>query len=246
MSGLVISETFSSIQGEGKLTGVPSFFVRVSGCNLRCSWCDTPYASWDAGAEGEQNRSVESLVDEAVASGLGHVVVTGGEPMIYGEIVPLCAGFRAKGLHVTIETAGTVFHDVACHLMSISPKLANSAPAVGDERDPLGVWQERHEQRRLNFSVVQQLIDGARAQNDGATGGFQLKFVVDQPSDVAEIDTVLAGLNNWTKSDVLLMPEGIKPPAAGANDWLVSLCMERGWCFCPRLHIDLFGNTRGT
>ncbi len=244
MKGFVISETFSSIQGEGKLTGVPSFFVRVSGCNLRCTWCDTPYASWDAGGEGDEKRSVESLVSEAVASGLRHVVVTGGEPMIFDEIVPLCAGLRAKGLHVTIETAGTVFREVACDLMSVSPKLANSTPAVGDGRDPLGVWRERHEQRRLNLPVLQQLIDGARGK--GEAGDFQLKFVVSAPSDVAEIDVILAGLRNWSQSDVLLMPEGIDAQTCAGRDWLVGMCMERGWRYCRRLHIDLFGNRRGT
>src|SRR6201991_2582258 len=106
-----ISEIFYSVQGEGKLTGVPSVFVRTSGCNLRCSWCDTPYTSWTP--EGE-TRTVESLVSEAVAFGARHVVVTGGEPMIAPEIVPLTRELSARGLHITVETAGTVFAPVAC------------------------------------------------------------------------------------------------------------------------------------
>ena len=81
-----ISEIFYSIQGEGTLVGVPSVFVRTSGCNLRCAWCDTPYTSWEPqGAE----RGVASIVDEVAGYGASHVVVTGGEPMIAPEIEEL-------------------------------------------------------------------------------------------------------------------------------------------------------------
>ena len=120
-----IAEIFYSVQGEGGLVGVPSVFVRTSGCNLRCSWCDTPYTSWEP--EGEE-RSIEEILASAAAFPARHVVVTGGEPMIAPGIVPLTEGLRARGLHVTIETAGTVFAPVACDLMSISPKLSNSTP----------------------------------------------------------------------------------------------------------------------
>lgn len=244
MSTLVIAEAFSSIQGEGKLTGVPSFFVRTSGCNLRCTWCDTPYASWDAGNQStdgsppEEKRTIQSLVDEAVESGLTNVVLTGGEPMIFDEIVSLCASLKELGFHITIETAGTVHRDIACDLMSISPKLANSAPAIGDPRDPLGVWHQRHEDRRLDLNALQQLIDGAQE--------FQIKFVVSSPADLDEIDRILAALTGWAAADILLMPEGVAPPAPGDCDWLLRVCLDRGWRFCRRLHIDLFGNTRGT
>jgi hypothetical protein len=163
---LRIAETFRSIQGEGKLAGVPSFFIRVSGCNLRCVWCDTPYASWKP--EGGV-RGVEALAQEAAAAGTRHIVLTGGEPMLFPQIVPLSRALREHGLHVTIETAGTVAQPVACDLMSISPKLANSTPGTGpapDPRDPGGAWRERHEQRRLNFVVLQSLIDAAGSGRD--------------------------------------------------------------------------------
>ncbi|MFG0252257.1 MAG: radical SAM protein, partial [Phycisphaerales bacterium JB038] len=74
-TNLPIAETFASIQGEGKLTGVPSWFIRVAGCNLRCTWCDTPYTSWSP--QGA-SRSVDELVEEALNSGLKHAVLTGG------------------------------------------------------------------------------------------------------------------------------------------------------------------------
>ena len=124
-----IAELFHSIQGEGSLVGVPSFFIRTSGCNLRCAWCDTPYASWQP--EGAE-LSLGQILDEVKAHPAKHVVVTGGEPMIAPEIVPLTNRLRDLGLHITIETAGTVFHPVACDLMSISPKLKNPRPrAIG-------------------------------------------------------------------------------------------------------------------
>ncbi len=121
-----ISEIFYSVQGEGVFTGVPSVFVRTSGCNLRCSWCDTPYTSWKP--EGS-DASIDAIVESVTAfPAAKHVVITGGEPMIAPGLVELSERFRALGLHITVETAGTVFAPVACDLMSISPKLANSTP----------------------------------------------------------------------------------------------------------------------
>lgn len=232
---LLISETFTSIQGEGKLAGIPSFFIRTSGCNLRCAWCDTPYASWSP--EGEP-LSTTDLVEKALASCVRHVVLTGGEPMIFPQTPALCEALRAAGFHITIETAGTVFHQVACDLMSISPKLRNSTPREGDPRDPKGLWRERHEQRRLNLDALQNLLDTHPAR--------QLKFVVAEEADLGEIDALLARLRGWKPDDVLLMPEGITLPAPERKVWMVRECIARNWRYCPRLHIELFGNTRGT
>ncbi len=230
---LPVSETFRSVQGEGKLTGVPSFFVRLSGCNLRCRWCDTPYASWKPEAE---QRSIGALIDESVASGVRHVVLTGGEPLIFEGAGALCAGLRARGLHVTIETAGTVAPEVRCDLMSISPKLSNSTP-WDDARDPEGTWAKRHEERRLNVEAIGRLM--------GLGEDRQLKFVVCGTADLAEIDA-LVGQVKARAEDVMLMPEGVRPPGREQTDWVVQACVERGWRYCQRLHIVLFGNTRGT
>lgn len=242
---LPISETFTSIQGEGKLAGVPSWFVRVSGCNLRCSWCDTPYASWDVAGHEPAKRTIGELVGEAVASGVKHAVVTGGEPMMFEAITPLTITLREAGFHVTIETAGTICptDPPLADLMSISPKLASSTPR-NDSRDPLNVWSQRHDSRRLNLPVLQSLIERSPS--------FQLKFVLtasdrDQGRrDLAEIESLLAQLRGWKPADILLMPEGVAMPARDDEQWAVRECIARGWRYCPRLHIMLFGHTRGT
>ncbi len=139
-----IAEIFYSIQGEGMLLGVPSVFVRTSGCNLRCSWCDTPYTSWES--EGEE-RSIDSIVDEVERHGASHVVVTGGEPMIAPQIAELTHRLKQ---HVTIETAGTVDAEVRCDLMSISPKLANSTPE--------GRWAAQHDRLRYQPETLRRLM----------------------------------------------------------------------------------------
>lgn len=233
-----ISETFTSIQGEGALSGTPSYFIRFSGCNLRCRWCDTAYASWSP--EGEK-RLLRELVDEAVASGAGHVVITGGEPMLFDEVEPLSMALREKGLHITIETAGTIHRSpdrLACDLLSVSPKLTNSTPIEGDARDPDGKWRRLHELRRLPVDVMQRLIDDYPKR--------QIKFVVCEASDLAEIDELLGKLTGWNPEEVFLMPEGVGAPSVETVAWVGSVCEERGWRYGHRLHIELFGNVRGT
>lgn len=239
VAALPVSEEFFSVQGEGSLTGVPSYFVRVSGCNLRCAWCDTPYASWTPTGT---RRSVDEIVAACVASGSRFAVVTGGEPMLFDGVATLCARLHAAGIHVTIETAGTVYREVHrelhCDLMSISPKLANSTPTVGDPRDPNGAWRERHEARRLNVAVLQQLVSGFAVR--------QLKFVVSTPDQLGEIESLLGRLTGWKPEEIMLMPEGVSMPTRERTEWVVEACKARGWRYCHRLHIELFGNTRGT
>lgn len=237
---LPVAETFYSLQGEGVLTGVPSYFIRVAGCNLRCGWCDTPYASWNPG-EGSEVTSLGALVEQAVASGAKHAVLTGGEPMMFPNIEPLSRELHRAGLHITIETAGTLLRtppSLHCDLMSISPKLSNSTPVQGDPRDPKGSWRILHEQRRINIPVLQGLLDTFPHR--------QLKFVVSTPSDISEIDAILTSLRGVTPQDVLLMPEGTARTEPGKTAGVVELCLQRGWRYCHRLHIELFGHTRGT
>jgi 7-carboxy-7-deazaguanine synthase len=227
-----IAELFFSIQGEGKLVGVPSVFVRASGCNLRCAWCDTPYASWDP--EGDE-LSVEKIVEQVAAHPAKHVVLTGGEPMIMPDVVPLAAALRSRGYHITVETAATVYKDIAVDLASLSPKLANSTPT---EREG-GRFARSHERLRMNVPVIQQFID--------ASPEFQLKFVVSSESDLTEIEQVLGQIRGWQPADVLLMPEGTDQPTLDSRaGWLADVCKRTGFRYCPRLHVALYGNTRGT
>jgi 7-carboxy-7-deazaguanine synthase len=221
-----ISEIFYSVQGEGVLVGVPSVFVRTSGCNLRCVWCDTPYTSWDP--QGEE-RSNESIAAEVAAFGSSHVVITGGEPMIAPGIEELT---RLIGGHLTIETAGTVDKSVRCDLMSISPKLANSIPR---EREG-GRWADQHERLRYQPDILKRLMERY---------AYQLKFVVSEPADLEEIAAILAAVSA-DKSRVLLMPEGTdRERLAERGRWLVEVAKREGYRFSPRLHIDLWGNRRG-
>jgi 7-carboxy-7-deazaguanine synthase len=227
-----LSELFYSIQGEGKLTGVPSVFVRASGCNLRCTWCDTPYASWDP--EGD-DVPVEQIIERIVEYPARHVVITGGEPMIMPDVAELCSALKARGYHITIETAATVYKPVQIDLASLSPKLSNSIP---HDRES-GRFAAAHERQRLNFPVIQQFIDSAP--------DFQLKFVVSNERDVAEIDDILRELRGWSPADVLLMPEGTDAATLDSRSaWVSEVCKSRGVRYCPRLHVYLYGNTRGT
>lgn len=242
---LPVSETFVSVQGEGRLTGTPSWFVRTSGCNLRCAWCDTPYASWKP--EGDR-RTVDALMRDARAATwqgapVRHAVITGGEPMLFHAVTVLSRALRQAGVHVTIETAGTVLlPGVHADLLSISPKLASSTP-TGAQARAGGLdagWPARHEARRLDLGVLQRLLD------DFGPGRRQLKFVVTGAHDLAEIDVLLASLRGWSNDDVMLMPEGVAVPMPERRAWLEGLCAARGWTYCRRLHIELFGNVRGT
>jgi len=232
--GIRIAETFTSVQGEGKLAGTPSHFIRASGCNLRCGWCDTAYASWSP--EGER-ESVDVLVARAQDAEVRHVVVTGGEPMLFPEVEPLTRGLREAGLHVTIETAGTVWREVTCDLMSVSPKLSNSTP-WGDARDPTGTWASRHEGRRVNPGVLERLAAGS--------WDVQWKFVVAEREDLDEVEGLLGRFGGWRAEDVMLMPEGTDAATLRERAWVEEAAAARGWLVSPRLHILLYGNRRGT
>lgn len=252
---MLISEIYLSRQGEGRLTGTPSVFVRTSGCNLRCDFCDTPFTSWNA--EGEQ-LSIEQIVENVQRAAEGqlppkkgvediaesstkHVVLTGGEPMIAGGVKQLCGQLAEMDFHVTIETAGTVFKDLYCDLISISPKLSNSTPSEAKA----GRWSAKHANARFRPDIVAALIAGH---------DWQLKFVVENKADIEEIEDYLAAIESadqasrkLDRSMVLLMPEGVDDVALNERArWMKSICDERGFTFCQRKHIFWYGNKRAT
>lgn len=222
-----VAEIFQSRQGEGLLTGTESVFIRTSGCNLRCGFCDTPYASWEPEGPSLTPEQILAAVARFTAR---HVVITGGEPMIFSPIVSLSHALVERGYHITIETAGTIYRPVACHLMSISPKLSNSRP-----RDLQ--WVERHERRRHRPDVVRRLI---------REYPYQVKFVIDRPEDLEEVDAYLEEMPELDRSRVLLMPQGTELKVLQEKAaWLEPICRLRGFRFCPRQHIEWYGAVRG-
>lgn len=226
-----IAEIYPSLQGEGRLTGTPSIFVRASGCNLRCWFCDTPFTSWSP--EGE-DLAVDEIVGRIMLLDQRHVVLTGGEPMLFAELVPVARQLRELGRHITIETAGTLDLPVECDLMSISPKLANSAPDAAQHPR----WHARHEKTRQQLSVVNRLI---------ADYDYQLKFVIDVPADIDQVRDYLDQLLTYDPQRVLLMPQGTDPQQlTELGRWLEPRCTELGFQFCPRQHIVWFGSGRRT
>jgi 7-carboxy-7-deazaguanine synthase len=230
-----IAEIFYSIQGEGELTGVPSVFVRTSGCNLRCRWCDTPYASWNPeGTAYEPDALLARILEHSQAR---HVVFTGGEPLLWKELPDLSRNLRSRGWHVTIETAATISPaSLEYDLASLSPKLSSSTP-LPHEIDTL--WRTRHEKSRLQPSVLREWLLG---------GAYQLKFVISQESDLAELEQILEQTGvSVPAHKVFLMPEGTESASLRESGRQVAeWCKERGYRFCDRLHVHLYGHTRGT
>ena len=219
-----INEVFASIQGEGTLAGIPSLFIRTTGCNLRCVWCDTPYTSWTPQGDEWTLKQLDDWVQGFPQ--VRHVVITGGEPMIQPAIPELARMLHSQGRHITIETAGTIFAELRCDLMSISPKLGNSTPA----------GHEQHERLRYQPEVLRRLISAYE---------YQLKFVIQSPEDLTEIQKMLSEIHA-DRSKVLLMAEGVTADDIRRRAaWLVDLCKMEGFRYSPRLHIDIWGHRPG-
>jgi 7-carboxy-7-deazaguanine synthase len=219
-SYLQVAEIFYSIQGEGASCGQATAFVRLGGCTLGCQWCDTKY-TWRGGEPWEITRILETVM----AFPARRVVVTGGEPFEQ-DITGLLQALRAAAFTIEIETAGFApLAQVQCatlaHQLNVSPKLANSGVPVA---------------RRLNLPVLRFLV---------SLGTAYLKFVVDQPEDVAEVEALVATLA-VPPARVLLMPQGITAEDVLAKSlWLVETCKQHGYGYSPRLHILLWGARRG-
>jgi 7-carboxy-7-deazaguanine synthase len=232
-----ISEIFHSIQGEGRLAGTPSVFIRTGVCNLRCSWCDTPYTSWDPEF---RELSVTDILKKAKqlstvnSRATHHAVITGGEPFLEtAELAGLCHELCLEGFHITIETNATIFAQVNAHLISLSPKLSNSTPA--------GKLGKSHERHRINLDAVRAFIDTYKPPDRDV----QVKLVIDSEADLAEV-AELERVAAIPKRKIMLMPQAReRDELAAKSRWLVELCCRTGYSFSPRLHIELFGNRRG-
>ncbi|GAB7017923.1 7-carboxy-7-deazaguanine synthase QueE [Halostagnicola bangensis] len=258
---LPINELFYSIQGEGTLAGVPSVFVRTSGCNLRCWFCDSYHTSWEP---THAWMNLDDIVSEIQSfEEANHVVLTGGEPMLHDESVTLLERLDELGYHTTVETNGTIFRDAPIDLASISPKLENSTPTP--ERDPRGEvpkesrdgdrrpagalnrdegeFESKHERDRIDLEAMSELLESA---------DFQLKFVVTGDDDMPEILSLLEELRAEssvpiTDDDVLLMPEGAtRDRLAETRTRVADLAMEHGFRYTPRLHVDLWNDAPET
>ena len=227
-SSLKVSEIFQSIQGEGPSVGYPCLFLRLATCNLRCTWCDTPY-SWDFTRYDYRAEvttlSIETIATRIEAAGERRLVITGGEPLIQHEKLALLCELLPPSLCIEIETNGTLVpNESLCARIdqwNVSPKLQSSG-------EPL--------ERRLHLPALERLRGTERAW---------LKLVVAGSEDAAEA-AELARLLAWPTARVLLMPlaanaEELRktgPPVASAAGKL-------GFRYSPRLHLELFGGQRG-
>lgn len=226
-----VVEIFASRQGEGLWTGVESVFVRTAGCNLRCRFCDTAYAF--NSTDEELDLSVEEIIGKILMHGRRHVVLTGGEPMLHSELVPLTKLLRKIRMKITIETSGTLDLPVCCDLISISPKLPNSTPIGASEQ-----IRRRHEYNRKQPDVVPELM---------RRYDYQLKFVVDSPMDFHDIESYLSELPKVIAYRVLLMPQAVDVETMKEKEpWIMKYAKKNGFRYCPRMQLEWYGNRRGT
>nr|WP_137677488.1 7-carboxy-7-deazaguanine synthase QueE [Parerythrobacter lutipelagi] len=235
-------EIFNSVQGEGPSAGAPCTFVRLSRCNLACEWCDTAYTWHFASVYGGDNRphrsgetfdrkanqvtlEVAEVAERILAMGQKRLIVTGGEPLLQGG--PLGELLEALPDHtVEIETNGTTTAparvDIRVDQYNVSPKLAHSGNPAELALIP---------ERLRNYSIDERAW---------------FKFVVASPEDVAEVEELVRA-HALPRKRVFLMPEGTDSGTLRAREeWLVPLCVEHGFRLSDRLHIHLFGDTRGT
>ena len=231
-----VIELFASRQGEGLWAGEPSAFVRLGGCHLHCRFCDTPYAAW--ACEPGELLGLDEIVERVASLQQPHVVITGGEPMLFAETVELTKRLDTLGFKITIETSGTIDLPVQAHLMSISPKLSNSTPNPAIDSFASAEIIRRHEKNRAKIEVIASYIERYN---------YQIKFVVDSPDDLPEIEQFLRQFPKIETSHVLLMPQGItQEQLAEREKWLQPYAKSKGYVFCQRMHIFWYGNRRGT
>lgn len=231
-------ELFASLQGEGPSIGRPVAFVRLSRCNLSCSWCDTAY-TWRFEGDNRPHRdgvsferkanqvvlSEEEVAERIMALGQDRLVITGGEPLLQGAALARMVALL-QGMTVEIETNGTVAPHAALDPLvaqyNVSPKLAHSG------NDP------------ANALISERLL--AWAQEPKAW----FKFVIAAPEQVQEV-LALAARYEIAPGRIYLMPEGTDSATLRTRKaWLAPLALQHGLRLSDRMHIHLYGDTRGT
>lgn len=272
-----VLEMFTSIQGEGKFTGEPSVFVRLAGCNLRCvfgnSRCDTPYSSF------ELEKPICNTVDEAVEGmnnilinnpNIKHVVVTGGEPMLYRNALREFINKIEWPVVLTIETNGTLpafghwggkdlWYDSFVDLWSISPKLSTSEDK--NLKYLTKEQSENHNKTRINIDNLISYLDimendreymYSNNLNDDVIPSIQFKFVYTSEESVEEIKSIITQISesggydvDYINNMVMLMPEGAtKEQLEQKSLECVKVCLREGWRFCDRLHLRIWDSKR--
>ena len=245
MTGLVLAtddsgapEIFASVQGEGPSTGMPVAFMRLSRCNLACVWCDTAY-TWHFEGDERPHRSGETYARKAnqvkleaaeaaqlIASlGQKRLVITGGEPLLQANALADLLDLLPD-ISVEIETNGTTTApprlDIRIDQFNVSPKLAHSGNAA-------------------ELALIPERLDAYAAEPRAL-----FKFVVASPEDVEDAAR-LRDTYRIPRERVFLMPEGTDSETLRQREeWLVPLCLKHGFRLSDRLHIHLFGDTRGT
>jgi 7-carboxy-7-deazaguanine synthase len=227
---LNLSEQFYSIQGEGKFIGVPSYFIRLNGCNLRCEWtnqdgsktkCDTPYTSWEPeGKEVDLDDILKNIPEQCK-----HIVITGGEPFIDSNIEGLTESLI--GYYQTIETNGTIYRQNYADFISLSPKLKSSIPK--------GKFERMHNENRLNYDSLKKFMENHN---------YQFKFVVNDKDDLNEILKIQERLD-IPSDKIYLMAQGITTPQLKSRQFIIQdIAKKKGMNITDRLHIRLYGNRR--
>ena len=224
-------EIFASIQGEGRSAGLLCTFVRLSRCNLACTWCDTAYTWRFTGPDAFERKANQITLSEAdvaqwiMALGGNRLVITGGEPLLQGaglaRMVALLSGHRTE-----IETNGTIAPHAALDPLvaqyNVSPKLRHSgnAPEIALLSARLQAWSD---EPKAHF-----------------------KFVISAPEDLSEV-LALQQTYAIPSDRIQLMPEGTTSAVIRSrSSWLAPLAHQHGFDCSDRLHIHLYGDTRGT
>ena len=233
------AEIFASLQGEGPSAGKPCAFVRLSRCNLACQWCDTAY-TWHFEGDNRPHRTGETydrkanqvtLSEEDTAAriaalGQPRLVVTGGEPLLQAPALARMLALLPPELAIEIETNGTVppspALDALVHQYNVSPKLAHSGNPAELALIPERLAHWANEPRAI------------------------LKFVIAEPADVEEV-LLVAERHAIPAERIWLMAEGTDARTLAAREqWLAELCLDHGLTLSKRLHLELYGETRGT